>query len=220
MQTKKENIQLQIGGKTANAYLASANGGGPGILVLHAWWGLKPFFKQVCDQLAEQGFTALAPDLYQGKIAGTIEEAKALMENRDFEFMRETVKAAHDHLASLTARPMGVLGFSMGAAWALAVAENELDIAAAVLFYGAGEAEFKKVQAKILAHFAEVDEWEPLEGVRAMVADMKSAGLDVTLHLYPEAGHWFVETDRPEYNVQAAKLAWSRTFEFLKKNLS
>ena len=71
-------IQLQVKDKTANAYLA--NGEGPGILVLHAWWGLKPFFKQVCDQLAKQGFTALAPDLYQGRIATTIDEAKALRE--------------------------------------------------------------------------------------------------------------------------------------------
>jgi carboxymethylenebutenolidase len=220
MSIKTSNIQLKVNGKTANAYLASSQKEGPGVLVLHAWWGLKPFFKEVCDHLAAQGFTALAPDLYQGQIANTIDEAKALMEKRDSELMADIVKAAEVHLTSLhEGKPIGVVGFSMGAAWSLVVAENDPNVSAAVLFYGAGEADFSKVKAKILGHYAEVDEWEPLEYVRTMEADMKAAGLDVTLHIYPKAGHWFVENDRPEYDSASALLAWSRTFEFLRKNL-
>ena len=80
MSIQKTEIKLDVNGKSANAYLASPAIGGPGVLVLHAWWGLKPFFKEICDQLAERGFTALAPDLYQGRIAHTIDEAKALLE--------------------------------------------------------------------------------------------------------------------------------------------
>lgn len=220
MSIQKSEIQLNINGKTANAYLASPENGAPGVLVLHAWWGLKPFFKQVCDQLAAQGFTVLAPDLYQGHIAKTIDEAKNLMEKRDSELMGAIVKAAKDHLSSLgNGKPIGVLGFSMGAAWSMAIAERELDILAAVLFYGAAEADFSQVKAKVLGHFAEVDEWEPLEYVQKMESDMKAAGLEVTLHTYPKAGHWFVEEDRPEYDSASALLAWSRTYEFLRKNL-
>ena len=220
MSIQISDIQLKVNDKTADAYLATPQNGGPGILVLHAWWGLKPFFKQVCDQLAKQGFTALAPDLYQGRIAKTIEEAKTLMEQRDSELMGNIVKAAKDHLTSLLAgKPIGVLGFSMGAAWSLVVAENEPHVSAAVLFYGAGDVDFSKVKAKILGHYAEVDEWEPLDEVRAMETDMKAAGLDVTFHTYPKAGHWFVEEDRPEYDSASALLAWSRTYEFLRKNL-
>jgi carboxymethylenebutenolidase len=220
MSIRTSDIQLKVNDKTANAYLAAPQNGGPGVLVLHAWWGLKPFFKQVCDQLAKQGFTALAPDLYQGRIAKTIDEAKTLMEQRDSELMENTVKAAKDHLDALHAgQPIAVLGFSMGAAWSLMVAESNPDVSAAVLFYGAGEADFRKVKAKILGHYAEVDEWEPLEYVRAMEAEMKTASLDVTLHTYPKAGHWFVEEDRPEYDSTSALLAWSRTYEFLRKNL-
>ncbi len=77
MSIQKSEIQLKVNDQIANAYLASPKDGGAGILVLHAWWGLKPFFKQVCDQLAERGFVALAPDLYQGKVATTIPEAEA-----------------------------------------------------------------------------------------------------------------------------------------------
>ena len=56
--------EFQVDGRTISAYLAvPEHGSGPGVLVLHAWWGLTDFFKQVCDRLAQEGFIALAPDL-------------------------------------------------------------------------------------------------------------------------------------------------------------
>ena len=215
----KSEIQLKVNDQVANAYLAAPESGGSGVLVLHAWWGLKPFFKLVCDRLAEQGFTALAPDLYQGRIATTIDEAKALLGQRDSKWMNDTVKAAKDHLAALTGGDLGVLGFSMGAEWALVIAADEPDVTAAVLFYGIGDVDLSKVRAHILGHFAEVDDWEPLDGVHAMETNMKAANLDVSLRTYPGVGHWFVEEDRPEYNAEAASLAWERTYKFLKKVL-
>ena len=223
MSTQKSEIQLKVNDRTANAYLASPKDGGPGILVLHAWWGLKPFFKQVCDQLAEHGFVAFAPDLYQGKIATTIDEAKtyhAEFEQNDSEFMGATVKAAQSYLSNLCAgKPNGVMGFSMGAAWSMIVAANEPNVSTVVLFYGAYAPDLSHMKAKVLGHFAEVDEWEPLDGVKAVEKEIKAAGLDVTFHIYPGVAHWFVESDRPEYDAAAASLAWDRTFEFLKKNL-
>ena len=218
MSITKSEFDLQVNDQTARAYLAAPEQGGPGVLVLHAWWGLKPFFKRVCDRLAEQGFTALAPDYYQGRVATTIDEAKAFMEKNDERFMGDVVKAAHDHLAAL-GQPIGIVGFSMGASWALLVAANEPDVAAVVQFYGAGEADYGNFKAKVLGHFSDVDEWEPIKWVNKMEADMKSAGVDVTLHIYPGAAHWFVEEDRPEYDAAAAKLAWERTFAFLKESL-
>jgi carboxymethylenebutenolidase len=218
MSIKKSEIKLQVNNNTANAYLAAPEQGGPGVLVLHAWWGLKPFFKQVCDQLAGQGFTALAPDYYQGNMADTIEDAEALRGKVNQEISGDIIQAAHAHLAAL-GQPIGVIGFSMGASWALLVAANEPDIAAVVQFYGAGEADYGNFKARVLGHFSDVDAWEPLEWVRKMEADMKSAGVDVTHHIYPGVAHWFVEADRPEYDAAAASLAWSRTYEFLRKNL-
>ncbi|HUI88390.1 MAG TPA: dienelactone hydrolase family protein [Anaerolineales bacterium] len=220
MNIKTSNIQLKVHDKSVNAYLASSEKSGPGILVLHAWWGLKPFFKQVCDRLAGQGYVVLAPDLYQGNIATTIEEAQAFHDKFEGELMGNMVKAAKDHLVSLRpGRPIGVMGFSMGAAWAIATMSKEPDVAATVLFYGAYSPDFSKAKAKVLGHFSDNDEWEPIDGVRTMEHDMKNAGLDVTIHIYPGVHHWFMEEDRPEYDSKAAQLAWKRTFDFLKKNL-
>ncbi len=222
MAIQKSELKLQVNGGTAAAYLAAPSdadkGGAPGVLVLHAWWGLKPFFKQVCDRLAEQGFTALAPDLYQGRVAKTIDEAKDFMKESDQEWMAAAVKAGKDHLVSLRpGKPIGEVGFSMGGNWALVLAADEPDIAAAVLFYGIGEAEFSKIKAKIQGHFSDSDEWEPLDGVRWLEGELKTANVGMEFHIYPKVGHWFVEEDRPEYDAAAAKLAWERTYEFLKK---
>ncbi|MCE7859852.1 MAG: dienelactone hydrolase family protein [Chloroflexi bacterium CFX2] len=215
-------IQLRVNDRSVNAYLASPSNGGQGVLVLPSWWGLKPFFKEICDQLAEHGYTALAPDYYDGRVAKTIDEAKELQgstEGTNPELIGDIVRAAKEHLVSLAKNKIGVIGFSMGTWWSLVMAESDPNISAIVLFYGTGDVDFSTVKAKVLGHYAETDEWESLDNVRGMEQAMKNAGIDVTLHIYPKTAHWFMESDRPEYDPAAAKLAWERTFEFLKASL-
>ena len=223
MSIRKSMVQLKVNNESPNAYLALTDKDGPGILVIHAWWGLKPFFKELCDRLAWQGFMAIAPDLRNGQIAKSIDEAESLMKKSNRQFVNDTVMAAKDFLLNLPNRhgeKIGVIGFSMGAAWSMEVALSDPDkVAATVLFYGTGAVDFKKVKSKILGHYSDNDEWEPTEEVRAMETGMKAAGLEVMVHIYPKVGHWFEEGDRPVYDPLAAKLVRERTFEFLKNNL-
>ncbi|RPI90144.1 MAG: dienelactone hydrolase family protein [Chloroflexi bacterium] len=222
MSIQKLEIKLDVNRKPLNAYLASPSRNEPGVLVLPSWWGLKPFFKQVCDRLAEQGYTALAPDYYHGRIGKTIEETKALQEEveSDPEVMGAMIKAAKDYLASLRlGKPIGILGFSMGTDWAVITAANESDVAATVLFYGGWSVDFSKMRSKVLVHYAETDEWFPFDRAQEMEQNMKAAGVDVTFHIYRGTAHWFMEEDRPEYDSAAASLAWERTLEFLKQSL-
>lgn len=217
-------ITFPAGDDTATGYLAlPERGEGPGVLVLHAWWGLTDIFKDVCDRLAREGFVALAPDLHGGKTAATIEEAEALMRQRDFEAIRAAALGA---LAELRAHPatqgdsVGAVGFSMGAAWALLLSTlAPADIAAVVVFYGISEADFSAARAAYLGHFAPGDEWEPDEGVRQIEADIRAAGRDAAFHSYPGTRHWFFEANRPEHDPAAAELAWRRTVEFLRAHL-
>ena len=216
--SNSSEIKLNVNDRQVNAYLA--NGGGAGILLLHAWWGLKPFFKQFCDRLAAQGFTVLAPDMRDGQIATTIDEAKALMEKSNGEFVGDVVLAAKEHLRGMVSGKIGLVGFSMGAAWALIVAAAEGEqIGATVLFYGNEYADYEKITSKVMGHYSDNDEWEPNEYVENTFAEFKKAGVDATLHIYPGVAHWFVESDRPEYDSASAQLAWERTFEFLKQNV-
>jgi len=223
MSIQRSDIQLKVNGQLVNAYLSSpSEDGGPGILLLPSWWGLKSFFKHVGDQLAEHGYTALALDYYDGRVGATVEEAQELQQRveSDFDAMHAMVRAAKNHLVSLRpGKPIGLVGFSMGTDWAVITAANEPDVAATVLFYGGWSTDFSRMKSKVLGHYAETDEWVPLEQVKEMEENMKSSGVDVTIHLYPKTAHWFMESDRPEYDSDSASLAWDRTFEFLKQNL-
>jgi carboxymethylenebutenolidase len=215
-----KDITFDVNGQTAGGYLAvPAQADAPGVIVLHAWWGLNEVIKKLCDRLAAEGFVAFAPDLYRGKVVKTIEEAGQLVD-REQDWKQAIVSAAPDVLRSqprIRQEAFSVIGFSMGAAWSLVLAsERAEDIGNVVLFYGSYAIDFSKMQANILGHYASTDEFEPLEGIRAMEADMRTAGLTPTFHVYPDTKHWFFEEDRPEYVSQAAALAWERTLEFLR----
>jgi carboxymethylenebutenolidase len=217
-----EDITFEVAGTSANGYLAlPSQANAPGVIVLHAWWGLNEFFKRLCDRLAAEGFVAFAPDLNEGKVAQTIDEAKQIMSESDSERKQAIVATLPDFLRS---RPevrkdaFALIGFSMGAAWSLVLAsERPEDIRKVVLFYGSEGADFAKIKAEILGHYSDADEWEPMDGIHAMEADMRTAGLKPTFHIYPQRAHWFFEEDRPEFDPQAAELAWRRTLEFLRK---
>jgi carboxymethylenebutenolidase len=217
-----QDITFDVNGKAANGYLAvPEQSNAPGVIVLHAWWGLNPFFKNLCDRLAAEGFVAFAPDLNESRVAQTIDEAKETMSSLDGQRKYDVAMAAVDFLRSrpeVRKEPFSLIGFSMGAAWSLMLAsERPEDVQKAVLFYGVGEGDFAKIKAEILGHFSDTDEWEDINYVRSMESDMSNAGMKTDFHIYSQMPHWFFEEDRPEFNPQAAELAWKRTLEFLRK---
>jgi carboxymethylenebutenolidase len=171
--------------------------------------------------LAAEGFAAFAPDLNEGDVATTIDEAKQIMSESSFERKHAVAAAAANFLlnrSEVRKAPFALIGFSMGAAWSLVLAsEYPDDFGRVVLFYGVGEGDFAKIKAQILGHYSDTDEWEDIDYVRSMESDMRSAGLNATIHIYPKLPHWFFEEDRPEFNPEAAKQAWTRTLEFLRK---
>jgi carboxymethylenebutenolidase len=206
-------------------YLALPKAGsGPGVLVLHAWWGLNPFLHDVCDRLAKEGFVVYAPDLYRGERATTIAEAERLSDALDHERVRADVRRAIDRLRDIdavTGSVLGVVGFSLGAMFALGAANDHADaIDAVVVFYGTGAMDTAATRAAYMGHFAESDEFEPASGVAQLEQSLRAAGRPVTFHIYPGTGHWFFEKDRPDaYDARAAKLAWKRTVAFLNSTL-
>ena len=216
------DITFSVNDQPAKGYLALPDQpNAPSVLVFHAWWGLNPTFKGVCDRLATEGFAAFAPDMREGHVATTIDEAKQLLNELDEMKNQAVVEAAINYLrnrSEVRDEALSVIGFSMGAAWSLVAAEEyPQDIRKVVLFYGSySDLQFSKAKAEFLGNFAEMDEWEPAEEVSKMEGNMRSAGLNPVFHKYPNTNHWFFEADRPEFNAEAAELAWTRTLEFLK----
>lgn len=217
-----KDVTFDVKGTEAHGYLAlPSQPNAPGVLVLHAWWGLNQIFKDLCDRLAAEGFAAFAPDVNGGRIATTIDEAKQIMSEGDDKKKFDIVTAAPDFLRKqpgVRKEPFSVIGFSMGASWALVLAgERPQDIRKIVMFYGAGETEYDKINVEVLGHFAENDEWEEEKYIRAMQEGMQAAGWKQEFNVYPNTSHWFFEEDRPEFDPQAAEVAWKRTLEFLRK---
>jgi carboxymethylenebutenolidase len=216
-----KNVTFDVNSQPATGYLAlPTQPNAPGVIVLHAWWGLNSIFKKLCDRLAAEGFAAFAPDVNNGRVAKTIEEAKQIMGELDEQRKYDVVTAAPDFLrnqSGVRKESISVIGFSMGAAWSLVLAgERPEDIRKIVMFYGTGEAEYTRLKADVIGHFAEKDEWEDEKYINAMRDAMQAAGLKPVFHFYPNTSHWFFEEDRPEFNAQVANLAWTRTLEFLK----
>jgi carboxymethylenebutenolidase len=205
-------------------------GQGPGVLVIHASWGLNDTIKAFCKRLAEAGFVVFAPDLYHGKVADTIPDAEALGSALDANHLqaKAEIKDATMFLnerAGQADRGLAVIGFSLGGYYALNLAAADPEhIRSVVLFYGTDGtmgSDFSNSKAEYLGHFAENDEFEPQSNVDSLEESLRRAGRPVTFHIYPGTGHWFFEPDRSQaYNQVAASLAWDRTLAFLKRSSS
>jgi carboxymethylenebutenolidase len=199
----------------------------PGVLLLHAWWGLNDTMKAYCTQLAESGFVAFAPDLYHGKVADTIADAETLGQALDANFHQAKAEIAEastylNERAGKAGGGLAVIGFSLGAFYALDLSAADPEhIRSVVLYYGTGPADFSNSRAAYLGHFAENDEFEPQSNVDELEESLRRAGRPVTFYRYPGTGHWFCEPDRLRaYNQAAADLAWERTLAFLKRSSS
>jgi carboxymethylenebutenolidase len=194
-----------------------------GLLVLHPWWGLNETMKALCGRLATEGFTTFAPDLYRGKIATTIKDAEILSSKLNETQAKSDIADAVTFLSERAdlSGPLGVIGFSLGAYFALGLSLEDPDrVRAVVVFYGTRSADYRRSKAAYLGHFAQTDDYEPASDVSRMENALRTAGRSVTFHTYVGTGHWFFEQDRSDaYNELAAKLAWERTVAFLREEL-
>jgi carboxymethylenebutenolidase len=214
--------RLQSTAGDTDAYLASARPSpGPPILLLHPWWGLNQTIRDLADRLAGDGFTVMAPDMFNGKVLTTPDDALANVRSlteADGKRIRAGVLAALDHLM---AHPdaggdrAAIIGLSFGAMEGTEVAGARPDIGALVTYYsGIFEA---PGNIPYLGHFAEDDEFDD----SAQVPEFeKTLGEGSAAHVYPGTKHWFIEADRPEFARDAAELAYARTVAFLREQLA
>ena len=211
-----------------DTYIAPARPSpGPAVLLLHTWWGLNEVMRDLADRLAEDGFTVMAPDLFDGRVLTTIEDADAWTTaiergggepgglNPDRIMGR--VQAALDHLLAhpdVRGDRAAIVALSFGGWYGSHVAIERADVAAFVSIYS--DVYEAPGGAAYLGHFAENDQFvDPIP-----VAEMqKTLGEGSAAYVYPGTKHWFMERDRPEYDAEASELAYRRTVDFLAANL-
>ena len=227
-----ERIGFSSGGGTVQGYLAVPDGGTDGtvgVLVLQEWWGLVDQITRTCDRFAAAGFTALAPDLYQGTAVPVTEPDKAAKHMMALEMGRAATQlsGAVDELRARTGRAtVGVVGFCMGGGLALVLACQRPDAVAAVVpAYGVipwpdARPDYSTMTAAVLGHVAELDGSFTPEAAAALEAELTGLGRDATFLVYTGVDHAFFNDDRPEvYDAAAAELLWERTVAFLHAQL-
>jgi len=216
-------------GRAGTAYLVrpgksgdDAKSTGPGVLLLSSWWGLTPGLKAYGERLADHGFVVLAPDLLGGCRPETSAEAELELGELDPNEAAALVLSSVVALRSQTtdpSAPIAVVGFSMGASWALWLATRQPDsVQRAVCYYGTQHINFSDLCACVLGHFADDDELVTNADLVAMETELFEQGHEPEIWHYPDCGHFFAESDRAEtFDPEAADLAWLRTIEFLQR---
>ncbi len=211
------------GGTAQGCRALPAGGRGPGLIVIQEWWGLVPHIKDVADRFAAEGYVALAPDLFHGKMTTEPDEAMKMMMSMKIDEAAKDLGGAYEYLKSDAActGKIGVVGFCMGGGLSLLIATlKPLD--ACVVYYGVGQAtpDVSKLAGPMLGHYAENDGSASPEKAHELERQIRAAGKHAQIYIYMGTDHAFFNDTRPEvYSKAAAELSWDRTLAFLNAHL-
>ncbi|MGH8282512.1 MAG: dienelactone hydrolase family protein [Gammaproteobacteria bacterium] len=221
---RRDVVYAMVNGEPVRGYLAEplhAKGSLPSIIVIHEWWGLNANIRSMADQLAGEGYVALAVDLYGGHAATTPAAAEELMrgvlahKDAAASNLRQAYGYLHD---TVHASRIGVIGWCFGGGWSLQTALMLPDkIDATVMYYGRPVDDvtaLSKLKMPLLGFFGAEDKGITPADVHAFEAALKQAHINAEIHIYPGAGHAFANPSGTNYRPAAAADAWKRTLAF------
>ena len=210
------------GNPSAGAFFVGPEGGkqSPGVLLLHSWWGLTEWTKDLATRIADEGYTVLAPDLLGGLQPMSPDEGEAALAQVSPDELSSLVLSSARVLQNAAAgddQPIAVVGFSMGASMALWLsARLEESVTAVVTFYGAQSIDFDTANATFQGHFAEDDHLVSEEDRVVTESFIRLGDNPTEFHVYPRTKHWFFEPGET-HDEEASELAWTRMVEFLNR---
>lgn len=231
-------VSYKANGTTLKGYIAyddAVKGKHPGILVVHEWWGHNAYARKRARMFAEQGYTALALDMYgDGKQAHHPDDARKFASevSKNEKLAKARFDAALDLLKSektVDANNIAAVGYCFGGSIALNMARLGEPLKAVLSFHGGlatdHPAAAGKVKARIASFSGEDDPFIPAEQVAAFRQEMDKAGVTYKVETYPGAKHAFTNPDADKYgqefklplayNAAADKASWDEGLAFL-----
>lgn len=207
-------------------YLPKGAGPHPALIVIHEWWGLNSWVKEQAQRYANEGYVALAVDLYHGKVAADPELAHELSRGLPQDQGVRDLTAAVAYLErrkDVQRDRIGAVGWCMGGGYAMQLAIAAPELKAVAINYGSlatDKAALSRIHAAILGNFGGRDRGIPPEAVHAFEAAMRSLGKPVDVKIYPDAGHAFENpNNKIGYRAEDAADALGRIDRFFAERL-
>lgn len=192
------------------------------VIVIQEYWGLNDHIRSIADRYADEGFIAIAPDLYRGALATNPGDASKLMQTLKVEDGMDTISNAMAKVSDeFGVTHFGITGFCMGGTFALRAACEIEGLSAAAPFYGdiPQEDVLSKLRTPTIFISATQDDWINTEKVAELEDVVERYELPVVSVKY-EADHAFFNDTRPEvYDAVAATDAWALVTAFFRDNL-
>lgn len=205
------------------AWRATPKGAPKGaVVVIQEIFGVNPHIRSVTDRVAEAGYLAIAPAVFD-RVESDVElnyDAEGMGKGMALAGKMDRAKTLSDIEAAIAAvksgGKVGITGFCMGGTYTWLAAAQLPGLAAAAGYYGGGILGLKDLQPKVptILHFGEKDGHIPIDGVRELATQHK----DVPVYIYP-ADHGFHCDERASYDAPSTKLAWERTLSHFAKYL-
>ncbi|HXF89317.1 MAG TPA: dienelactone hydrolase family protein [Xanthobacteraceae bacterium] len=206
------------------AYRADPQGAPKGgMVVIQEIFGVNRHIRAVCDRLAQEGYVAVAPALFDrsvrnfesGYSPAEIEKARTFVAKPDWDAMLRDTDAAIKELKSVG--PVGIIGFCMGGTIAFLSACRLSGLSAAIAYYGGRIVAFadEKPKCPTQMHFGEQDHSIPMTDVETI----KQKRPDCEIYVYKDAGHGFHCDERGSFHQPSRDLAWQRSMAFLQKHM-
>ena len=225
-----KDVRYFEGDSAAKGYLATPDGEGPypAVILIHEWNGLVDRVRQVADAMSDQGYVALAADLYSGRTGSSREENMALVrEVRDKpDYVIANLDAAQRWLRDRddVAGGVATMGWCFGGGVALSYALGGAEHEGTAIFYGSLVTDPDSLAAidhPIYGTFAENDQGIPPERVEQFVDALREAGVENDVHVYDAVGHgfWLWVDEDPEARREPASDAWRRLKAYLERTI-
>jgi carboxymethylenebutenolidase len=220
--TQRTELKLPSGRQVTADLATPAKTLAGGLILIHEWWGLNDEMRALAAKFAEQGFLALAVDLFEGQTTDDPTRARELMSGLDAAKATETMVAWVQWLRSAPScnGRVGTLGYCLGGGWSLNTS-LATPVDATVIYYGNVKKtaeELASLKGPVLGHFGKLDQGispEMAEGFRAALVQAGKPG-EV---LFYDANHAFSRVGGPNYDASSAALAEQRSLDFLHKHL-